>query len=207
MYITIMTTYQNSRYFPYLFNKQYHSLLIDDTGKFSISCPRDAEFITNIIIKAITKLRMVSNQVIITDATAGVGGNTISFEKHFGKVNAVEVDKVRFDYLVNNMSVYESTSTVCINEDYTAIHMTLNQDVVFIDPPWGGPDYKHQEDIKITLSDVPIEKTIHDILDHKKTAIVVLKLPLNYDYVFFDTCFPNNEKYKNKNMNIIVMYA
>ena len=202
-----MTTYQNSRYFPYLFNKQYDSLLIDETGKFSISCPRDAEFITNVIIKAITKLKMVSNQVIITDATAGVGGNTISFEKHFGKVNAIENDGVRFDYLVNNMSVYESTSTVCINKDYTEIHTGLAQDVVFLDPPWGGPDYKHQEHIKIALSGVPIEQIIHDVIEHKHTAVVVLKLPLNYDYVFFDTCFPNNEKYKNKNMNVIVIYV
>lgn len=195
----------NSRYFPYLFNKTYDLLKIDNTGKFSISCPRDAEFITNVIIKAITKLNLVSHQIVITDATAGVGGNTISFEKHFCKVNAVENDLLRYNYLVNNMKVYNATSTVFFNEDYVSIHLDLEQDVVFLDPPWGGPEYKNQDNIRITLSAVSIETIVNNLIQNKKMAIVVLKLPLNYDYEFFDTCFPTNEKHQNKNMNIVIV--
>lgn len=202
-----MATYQCSRYFPYLYNKQYDTLKIDETGKFSISCPRDAEFTTNVIIKAITTLKMVSNQVIITDGTAGVGGNTLSFEKHFYKVNAVELDKVRFEYLVHNMKVYNSNATEFYNKDYTSIYLQLTQDVVFLDPPWGGPQYKSHEQLLITLSEVPLETIIKNLLSHKKAAVVVVKLPLNYNYMVFDLCFPNNIKYKNKNMNIIVIYA
>ena len=57
-----MTTYQLNRYFPYLYNKQYDALKIDEIGKFSISCPKDAEFTTNVIIKAITALKNLARQ-------------------------------------------------------------------------------------------------------------------------------------------------
>ena len=243
-----MTYCHNSRYFPYLTNNKYDMLKIDDTGKFSISCPRDAEFVTNVIINALKRIKRdisrtytedtndakdakdakdtkdakdakdakdtkdgtdkdtIYNNYIITDGTAGVGGNAISFDKYFKKVNAVENNSTRFKYLVNNMKIYESQLTEFYHADYTTIYLKLEQDVVFLDPPWGGPDYKNQNKIKIKLSNIPIETIINNLMNTQQASLVVLKLPLNYDYEYFNKCFPFNEKHTNKNMNIVVVY-
>lgn len=226
-----MTHCHNSRYFPYLFNKEYDMLKIDDIGRFSISCPRDAEFVTNVIINSLARYMNgttiensnttpeikngssdngsidARNTFTITDATAGVGGNTISFDRHFNKVQAVESDLTRFQYLVNNMSIYKSKYTEFLHVDYTTVYLDLKQDVVFIDPPWGGPDYKYHDKLRIKLTSIPIERIVKDLLHSRQTKLVTLKLPLNYDYDYFDVCFPSNEKHPNKNMIIVVVFG
>ena len=92
------------------------------------------------------------NNLIITDATAGIGGNTISFANNFFKVNAIEINKKRFDFLKNNINVYNFNNVEIINNDYIKIMKTLKQDIVFIDPPWGGRNYKNINLLNINLS-------------------------------------------------------
>lgn len=197
----------NNKFFPYLNNNMYDELKIDDIGKFSISCPKDAEFITNIICN-IFKDEKPFNEITITDATAGVGGNVLSFDPVFKSVNAIENDKTRYSYLVHNLKLYNSKCTNCICEDYTSIYLTLKQDVVFLDPPWGGPNYKNKSNIRLSLSHRSIESLVIDILK-LDTTCVVLKLPSNYDYKYIKEQFPA-EKYNlniisNKNMNIVTI--
>ena len=69
-------------------------ILIDAIGKYSISLPDKTQIITNLIEKHIN-----TTDIIITDAMACIGGDTLSFSQRFTKVNAVEFDKIRFDYL------------------------------------------------------------------------------------------------------------
>jgi len=46
----------------------------------------------------------------ITDATAGIGGNTMSFIRHFRRVNAVECQLNRRDFLTYNLELAAATS-------------------------------------------------------------------------------------------------
>lgn len=73
---------------------------------------------------------------VITDGTACVGGNAVSFARSFRKVNVVEVNTERFAMLRNNCSVLGVEDKVTfIKGDYSKIHHQLKQDVVFLDPP------------------------------------------------------------------------
>ena len=94
------------RFFPELDdNKLIEYLKIDDVGEYSISTPDDAKKITKIIIQQLVDMGKDLDNIIITDATAGVGGNTISFSKNFKQINAIEIDKDRFNYLIDNINL------------------------------------------------------------------------------------------------------
>lgn len=48
-----------------------------------------------------------------------------------------------------------------------------------IDPPWGGPEFKMKQNIRLKLGDVEIESIVGRLL--ARAQVVVLKLPSNYD--------------------------
>jgi len=174
------------RSFPFLADRNKAcNLKIDNDSLYYISLREDAEEITKIIITHLIKNNIDPHSITITDSTAGVGGNTISFGANFAHVNAVEIDNKRSLYLKNNIDVYELKNINVINKDYITICNTLKQDVVFIDPPWGGKDYKIHKCLKLKLSDIPIETICNNLLDPNITLyvpkLIVLKLPTNYD--------------------------
>lgn len=165
------------QYFPKINDVNYMKLQIDDVGKYSITLPKCANIITKLIQSYCNN---IDKKIVVTDATAGVGGNTISFASHKFEVNAVEIDKSRFDILKNNINEYGFDVNL-YNENYLDIYDKLQQDVIFMDPPWGGVDYKTHNDITLKLGDMSIEKLCNIIFEKKLAKITVLKLPYNYD--------------------------
>ena len=175
------------RLFPYLNDKKKaEKLKIDDDSIYYISIREHADKISKIIHNELLKLHLDPKQCVITDATAGVGGNTISFAKNFREVNSIEIEEKRFNYLVNNVNLYELDNVNFYNEDCTKILPCIdNHDVVYVDPPWGGKSYKNHEFLKLQISQVSIEMMCNHILDYKimkkVPVMIVLKLPNNYD--------------------------
>ena len=111
----------------------------------------------------------------ITDATAACGGDSMQFiltkktkngtEPLFTKVTSVEINKERCDMLRNNMAVVRAafptpvrSSVICANYG-TLLGMLpspqaqntsyVTQDIVYIDPQWGG---KSQEQSRSALT-------------------------------------------------------
>jgi len=151
-------------------------ILIDDVGKYSITLPDKTKIITNLISKYLN-----SKDIIVTDAMACIGGDTLSFSKEFKSVNAIELDKKRFEYLKHNMNLFDCKNITFYNDDYLKLINTLQQDVIYIDPPWGGPDYKIKKNIKIKIGDKKLEEICDEIIQNKLCKLLVLKLPFNYD--------------------------
>jgi len=84
---------------------------------------------------------------VVTDMTACVGGNVISFARRFRAVNAIEIDATRHAMLKHNVAVVAEHANVTFVQG-DAVSLLLNptasplvQDVLFMDPPWCGPDY------------------------------------------------------------------
>jgi 16S rRNA G966 N2-methylase RsmD len=180
------------RMFPYIKNVNLvKKLQIDRDSVHYISVRPIAEKITNIILKHLKsdtspyKTKTMNKEVTITDATAGVGGDTISFSKNFFKVNAVEIDETRLRQLKNNIEVYDCKNVELIRDDYTKIYHKLDQFVVFLDPPWGGKGYREKKNLRLTLSDIHIEELCKKILLETKTYVIAIKIPLNYDLAYF----------------------
>lgn len=81
----------------------------------------------------------------ITDGSANMGGNTISFLMNKFSVNVVEIDKPTCKILENNVSLYKfDIKYKVFYADYTIIYEKLKQDIVFLDPPWGGLQEKEK---------------------------------------------------------------
>lgn len=115
----------------------------------------------------------------VTDGTACVGGNVLSFCDYFTRVNAVECDLTRFEMLQHNLAVLDKTNAICLHASYLDVMYSLQQDVVFIDPPWGGPEYKDLDQVDLFLDGIPLDVICERLRGH--TKCVVLKVPTNFD--------------------------
>ena len=88
-----------------------YKILIDIEANYSTTDQVTATKISREILKFISK------DSIITDATSCIGGSTYSFSKNFSKVNAIELDDSRYDYLCKNMELLECKNVNCIKGD------------------------------------------------------------------------------------------
>ena len=163
---------------------------------YSISRPKAAEFITHFIKKYIDNIK----NMIIVDATAHVGGNTINFCKSFQQVIGLEINLDIFKMLEYNLvEVYKKMNIILYNKDCIEFFKTYSNpyNIVFIDPPWGGPHYKNFKNIVLSLSNVCLRTIIEKLLEKKK--MIVLKLPLNYQLKSFQPFFYIKEIYYFEN--------
>lgn len=200
-----------SRLFPQLDGRDTGKLQIDDDSIHYISIREHANQITSIINEYLKKINLEINDIIITDATAGVGGNTISFGMNFEHVIAIELSEYRCNCLKNNLSMYDLENIKIINGDCINILNEIKNNIIFMDPPWGGRDYKNKKNLRLQLSNQPIEKVCNELFDkqRKNLKLIVLKLPTNYDTKNLYNVINSNELYLH-NMNkmlIVVIYS
>lgn len=189
-------------------------ILLDDVSKYSITLPDKAQTISEVTKK---NYQLVFpdddlSNITITDAMACVGGNTLSFSNFFNKVIANEINTTRYQYLVHNMKEYNRDNIVFYNDNYLNLMNKLEQNIVFIDPPWGGPIYKSQYKMEIVLQDEAEKETkLHEMIDilfenSSGTKMIIFKLPINHNIENFKQ---SKYKYKMiclKNMLLIMMF-
>lgn len=186
-----MSKYEDIKYYKHLFPDEKgidkNKLKLTDESLYSITKPYDGKELMNLIIK---NIREKLNTLVITDATANVGGDTINFSKYFKKVNAVELNKLNCGALQNNVSVYNRKNVKVFCNDYVKVSKELKQDVIYMDPPWGGvkfynfhKKYSKNEKIQLYLGKYNIVDVFKKL--RKKAKYFILKLPFNYDYLYF----------------------
>jgi predicted RNA methylase len=197
----MLISQMQSKLFPYVKDKtKVQDLKIDEESVCYISTRDYAEKISAIIGHHLQKAGIKNSNAVITDATAGVGGNTISFGQHFKSVIAIEIDKLRSEYLSNNIKVFKLDNITVINDDCTKILDKIdNHNVVFLDPPWGGRSYKDHSYLKLQISNASIELLCNDMLNKnimkKVPELIILKLPTNYNIPYFYNVIKNKEVY------------
>ena len=148
--------------------------------------PSQSNQIINIIKSFLNK-----NNVII-DATAGMGGDSIFFCKYFKHVYCIEINEECINYLEHNLNNFNNKDIFNIN-CIDALKI-INYDAIFLDPPWGGKNYKNIEQLDLYLEDsVNINNNVLDIINslYFYTNYIFLKAPLNFnlDYkkILWDT--------------------
>lgn len=193
------------KFFPIIEDKFKDKLRIDEVGMYSISTPKKADIISRIILDCLQK-RIPANKVVITDAMAGVGGNVISFARHFAHVNATEIDPQRFLYLINNINVFKCHNVTTININYMEVFSHVKQDVIFLDPPWGGKQYKEQEHTDIIIGDIQLEEFCKRIAQNNLCRLIVLKLPTNFNLEKLSG-FRKVKVYDLKKMLVVLIYC
>jgi hypothetical protein len=167
------------KYFTKIDGLDMSQLKISDVGKYSVSKPADAIEI-NLIIQHYFPRK--SDPIIITDATANNGGNTIRFALDFKYVNSVEISEDQFIILRNNVEAYHLKNVNLIHGDYLNVMKSLIQDVIFIDAPWGGPEYKTKPKVDLYLGKKNIITIVSEIIRDRLCSLCVLKVPMNYNF-------------------------
>lgn len=169
--------------FPLQEGIDYNKLKITEEGEYSISRRRDSNR-TMSIIKTI--LRDDIKNKTITDATGCVGGDTIQFALHFKNVNTIEINEKNFEALKNNISVYGFTNVKLHFGDALQI-FNWKTDVLYIDPPWGGKNYKDTLKLDLFMSSKRIDVWLEEILLRKnRPEYIILKLPQNFNFNLFN---------------------
>jgi predicted RNA methylase len=119
----------------------------------------------------------------LIDCTANCGASAIAAfcTGEFKSITAFEIDRETYNCLNKNISLYQADiANFCA--DYTEVYQKYYADIIFIDPPWGGPGYRKHKNIQLRMSDLEVCVLIQRIFDKRLAQMIVLKAPINYTY-------------------------
>ena len=145
----------------------------DEVALYSTTDPASGRAIARIV------RTLVPRGSVVVDATACVGGSAYPLSQMFDRVIAIENDAVRFGYLVHNMGVLGAQNVRCVHGDMLEECPKVQSDVVFLDPPWGGPGYRSRQRVQLYISG----RSISEVCEALRgcTRYIVLKVPVNFD--------------------------
>ncbi|XP_046883313.1 trimethylguanosine synthase isoform X2 [Hypomesus transpacificus] len=118
-----------------LFSRFDEGIKMDHEGWFSVTPEKIAEHIA-------LRVQESFHSDLIIDAFCGVGGNAIQFALTGKRVLAIDIDPVRLALARHNAQIYQVAERIdFLQGDFLQLAPRLRGDVVFLSPPWGGPDY------------------------------------------------------------------
>jgi predicted RNA methylase len=142
-------------------------------------------------VKDILNNIMIILPNIIVDATCHIGGDVIHFSKLWPEVSIVAIDNdpkaiecLKIN-IANFCSNSQRISIFCEDSVQWLQNTTQKVDLVYFDPPWGGPSYSGEDEVSLFLSEKPIADIINSVLNKKITRKVLLKVPRNFSHSQF----------------------
>ncbi|XP_050442118.1 uncharacterized protein LOC126846570 [Adelges cooleyi] len=88
---------------------------------------------------------------LLIDPFCGAGGNIIQFAMTCELVIAIDKDPKKIEIARHNAEVYGVADRIeFIIGDFFDLAPTLKGDVVFLSPPWGGPELMNQEEFNLS---------------------------------------------------------
>ena len=164
---------------------------MDDEASYSVTPCQQAAQMASFCYDLIGK---VGKDPVITDGCACEGGNVFGFalSKNFSEVNAVECNDTHYINLLENVKLLARSQLITNEQNPCKVNVfhasyidkmeELNQDIVFLDPPWGGKDYKLKKAINLELGPFTLTDIIQYLYENKpRTQYVVWKAPCNFD--------------------------
>lgn len=165
------------KFFPYLEGVDYSKLLLNNEGKYSVTRRNESEQIIDVMYCIIGNLENKT----VTDATGCMGGDTINFSLHFEKVFSIEMNPKNFEKLKNNVEVFKSKNVELFCNDSTKI-INWVSDVLYADPPWGGPSYRNMQAIELWMGEKRLDVWLEDVMSGPyRPSFIFIKIPFNYN--------------------------
>jgi len=153
------------------FSRYDEGIKMDREGWFSVTPEKIAEHIAE---------RCQCD--VIVDAFCGVGGKAIQFAFTCEHVIAIDIDPIRLDYARHNARVYGVEERISfVLGDFYKLAPYLKADVVFLSPPWGGPDYITTKVFDIETMILPIGGSEMYRSASMITSNIAMFLPRNVD--------------------------
>lgn len=154
-----------------LFSRFDDGVLLDYEGWFSVTPEKIAEHIAE---------RCQCD--VIVDAFCGVGGNAIQFAFSCNHVIAIDIDPTRLACAKHNAQIYGVENRISfILGDFFQLAPTLKADVVFLSPPWGGPEYISKKVFDIDSMIQPVSGRVMFNVASRITDNIAFFLPRNVD--------------------------
>ncbi len=179
--VTIALSVTDAKFiFPLKDGVNYSKLLTTTIGIYSSSGIVASVQLVNIIKKYINKN---PEDVIVTDGTSNIGSDTINLAMNFKSVNAYEIDSINFQALENNVKQFKLNNVKLYQSDVTTT-LTDSQDVIYVDAPWGGKDYKQSANISLYLSGMEISEFYQRF--SSRANLFIFKVPTNYKFSNFE---------------------
>ena len=164
--------------FPQKPDVDYSRLHMTPEGLYSVTRRRDGERMMGIMRECIPNMHKKS----ITDATACVGSDTMRFSLEFARVDAVEWKHDNVVVLRHNVNEFGVTNVSIHEGDVTKL-FKWKTDVLYIDPPWGGPEYYKTAKLDVYLGPMRLDNWLEQLLKQPtRPQYIVLKLPRNYNF-------------------------
>lgn len=156
----------------------YSRLRLTPEGFYSITRRRDGQRLIGYMRQMIPDLE----KKVITDATACVGGDSLLFSLWFKRVESIEWKHDNLVALRNNVEAFGATNVNIHQGDSTRI-FNWRTNVLYIDPPWGGPDYLAKHNIDLWMGSSRVDDWVEEVLKRdERPEYIVLKLPRNYNF-------------------------
>jgi predicted RNA methylase len=183
--------------FPRKSGVDYSKLKLTPEGEYSITKRKDGET----LLKHMKSILKTTKDKDITDLTGNVGGDTILFGLNFKKVDSIEMNPENFEALKNNVETFRLKNVDLHEGDSTKI-FNWKTDVLYIDAPWGGPDYKEKKELDLYLGDTRVDQFVKEVMVRENAPkYVFMKVPRNYKFDRFD----NIEKFKIRGYYLILL--
>ena len=153
-----------------LFSRFDEGIILDRESWFSVTPEKIAEHIAE-------RCRCD----VVVDAFCGAGGNTIQLAFTCERVIAIDIDRTKIEIARHNAAIYGVADRIeFIVGDYLKLAPYIKADVVFLSPPWGGPNYTRAKVFNIKTMMVPDGETIFE-LTKGITGSIAYFLPRNVD--------------------------
>lgn len=121
----------------------------------------------------------IENKMIM-DGTSNVGSDSILFGLNMLGVIGVEINEENYNVLKHNVGLYNLDNIELVLGDVRDEYKNYEYDILYMDPPWGGIDYRKKEDIELYLGDSKLEDFIKEVIEYG-VRYIVLKVPVNYN--------------------------
>lgn len=167
-----------------IFGNKHHKLKIlriSDVALYSTTLPDQAEYVCLLLLLYFSPREL--KQMVATDASGCIGGNTYILSKYFKKVNFIEISPLHSDIFKHNLQIlYPARKNIYVyTGDYIQLYKQLGGDAIFIDPPWTGPAYTCNKKMELYYGKVSLTSLCVDLLNLQQTRLIIIKVPKNYD--------------------------
>jgi trimethylguanosine synthase len=145
-----------------------------------IQLDREALFSVKPEVLALQIAARVPGHFII-DAMCGAGGMSIAFARLGKQVLAVDIDPQRLDMARHNASIYGVSSSIQFLERDVrdVLRETSGSTSLYLDPPWGGPDYYKLDQFTFDHFAPPMRDLVRSRVEIG--GLLAITVPNNFD--------------------------
>ncbi len=141
----------------------------------------------------------------ITETNAGLGGFTYLLLFNFNKLNVIDIDEKRVNFIKSNINnVYSEFYNIknkeinYFSDNCLKVTKNITSDIIISDFPWGGIDYKKSNTIRLLVNDCEgnelyIDDMVVNLYKQNKFKIYLVYIPKNFDLKTFNEIMHKND--------------